>query len=563
MTGWVMELDSRADKLESATPGTSINLPVQEEDIGPNLLLTLSSGLYTDPLDCIREYVQNSVDGRAASVLIKATANSIYILDDGHGMGANEIINARKVGVSEKDVKYKVGFRGIGIYSATAFCKRIIVSSKRRDEGTIYTFVIDCDKFKKALPKPNENKEKAEASLKEILESSTYFKVENGDADADQYTMVQLEDVSTYFMSAFKDTSKLKRYILRNLPIDFDQEFEWKSEINAEIKGLDPSYNPVVLKLELDDADSIVVTRPRIPELDRPNFIKIKNNAGKTLAICWGCLRKPDEGRRGKIPDKYADFHGFVYKYKGFTVGTNQDLKPIFRTGGGALFQWYTGEIYVIDQDIIPDAPRSGFEANEAFTEFQVAAEKVLLEYQSTAEKYRREERAIENLEAINTEITDWMSGFKKFGSDLVQLIEWISLVRVRLATIKDLKSQVNPEKVQVVEEVERIAIKFSKSLEKQRKTLMAPHVISDADQLPANQPETTSPTAINYSPQTKKVNRRNSESLTNIVTSSRIKLNLEAKQLVETIDRGLRIYIGEDSDEYKAFIKFLSDRYN
>jgi hypothetical protein len=48
-----------------------INLPLAGGDIGGELIAILSKGLYTNPLDCLREYAQNAVDARAKELTIK------------------------------------------------------------------------------------------------------------------------------------------------------------------------------------------------------------------------------------------------------------------------------------------------------------------------------------------------------------------------------------------------------------------------------------------------------------------------------------------------------------
>src|SRR5690349_16968931 len=89
-------------------------LPLREDDIGAELLPILSKGLYTDPLHCLREYVQNGVDAEAQQIRIKITGNSVVIHDNGRGMSLSELVRARQFGLSPKNARDFVGFRGIG-----------------------------------------------------------------------------------------------------------------------------------------------------------------------------------------------------------------------------------------------------------------------------------------------------------------------------------------------------------------------------------------------------------------------------------------------------------------
>src|SRR5258708_23037932 len=83
-------------------PGKLMKLPIDPNDVGGELLAILSKGLYTNPLDCIREYVQNTVDAKAANATIKITGNSVIIFDDGNGMNLEELLQARQFGLSIK-----------------------------------------------------------------------------------------------------------------------------------------------------------------------------------------------------------------------------------------------------------------------------------------------------------------------------------------------------------------------------------------------------------------------------------------------------------------------------
>ena len=65
-------------------------VPVRPEEIGGTLISIVTKGLYTNPLDCIREYVQNGVDAGANEVTIQITGHSIIIHDNGAGMTVGE-----------------------------------------------------------------------------------------------------------------------------------------------------------------------------------------------------------------------------------------------------------------------------------------------------------------------------------------------------------------------------------------------------------------------------------------------------------------------------------------
>src|SRR5439155_13195310 len=123
--------------------GKRIKLPLNPDDIGGELISILSRGLYTNPLDCIREYVQNSVDANANTITIQITGNSVVIRDNGDGMTLAELLQARQVGLSPKSLQEYVGFRGIGLYSGFDLCTRLRITTKTRGEPHLHVLVFD------------------------------------------------------------------------------------------------------------------------------------------------------------------------------------------------------------------------------------------------------------------------------------------------------------------------------------------------------------------------------------------------------------------------------------
>ena len=100
------------------------------KDIGAELLPIITRGLYRDPLDALREYIQNSIDAEAKSVYVKVTPDLVSIRDDGNGMAREVAQRAIRLGMSEKNPKHDIGFRGIGVYSAFNICDRLEIYSR-------------------------------------------------------------------------------------------------------------------------------------------------------------------------------------------------------------------------------------------------------------------------------------------------------------------------------------------------------------------------------------------------------------------------------------------------
>ena len=97
----------------------------KKEDIGGELLPILTTGLYQDPLDTLREYIQNCIDAQSKHVRVKIDEDNVVIEDDGIGMDFIESRKAIRLGISDKSPISNVGFRGIGIYSSFNLCDEV------------------------------------------------------------------------------------------------------------------------------------------------------------------------------------------------------------------------------------------------------------------------------------------------------------------------------------------------------------------------------------------------------------------------------------------------------
>jgi hypothetical protein len=103
--------------------------------IGSRLMETITSGLYDGNLNCLREYIQNSIDSKATNIEIffENGLSDLIIKDNGSGMNRNELENSLGIGTSQKSDD-SIGWRGIGIWSGVPVCKRIVIITKKMND---------------------------------------------------------------------------------------------------------------------------------------------------------------------------------------------------------------------------------------------------------------------------------------------------------------------------------------------------------------------------------------------------------------------------------------------
>jgi molecular chaperone HtpG len=142
--------------------------------VGKHVLESLSLGMYSNPFDIYREYIQNasdSIDGAYKQSLLLKDEGEIYIdvqpssqtvsiKDNGTGLSYKcAVKKLSDVGNSDKDYEENRGFRGIGRLGGLGYANKLyfITSFKGENKKTIIKW--DCIRLKQLLaPNNTENK---------------------------------------------------------------------------------------------------------------------------------------------------------------------------------------------------------------------------------------------------------------------------------------------------------------------------------------------------------------------------------------------------------------------
>ena len=133
--------------------------------VGKNVLETLTTAMYENPLFVYREYIQNSVDqidkgielgllksreDGDISISIDKFSGIISIKDNGTGISEKEILEILgNIALSTKDRTSDRGFRGIGRLGGIGYCQTLKFITSFQGEGVQTVFEIDCKKLKK------------------------------------------------------------------------------------------------------------------------------------------------------------------------------------------------------------------------------------------------------------------------------------------------------------------------------------------------------------------------------------------------------------------------------
>ena len=347
--------------------------------IGKHALESLTTGMYADPYVVFREYIQNAADAidnavrqrlltrDSAKIVIHLSPaeKSIIISDNGTGIRTDEAEQALiSIGNSKKTSEFDRGFRGIGRLAALGYCSKLTFETSAVSETTGTKIVIDSRKLSLLLT----SKDNKDVTISEVLEQ-VYLIEQYPENRELHYFRVILDGVED--TSGLNDYENVVSYISQNAPVPYDpSSFAWGGEIIRRLhaEGLEiDSYNILlsfgntVKQIYKPYKDCFLVDKGKnlFDSVSDIKLVKVKQNAGDTLAIAW--LGKTNY--LGSIYDK--SIKGLRLRKGNIQIGDGQTLNTIFKD---ARFNgWSIGEVFVLSSELIPNARRDNFEKTPAY----------------------------------------------------------------------------------------------------------------------------------------------------------------------------------------------------
>jgi len=356
---------------------------VPPAQFGAYVLDTLTVGMYTRHLDAIREYVANARDGTLEAigagllaekdarirVVIDEKAKSLSIIDNGIGLSAENAVEVLlRVGMSDKRIGASVGFRGIGRLAGIAYCNTLEFRTSLAGEeiGTSVTF--DCSKLREGMSPTVEGDRIEAGSLLSSCAAAGRFEAKKGD----HFFEVRLHDIIAA-EDVLLNSDELKAYLSQSAPVATDgQKWIYSSVVDNIFKSSKCSI-PMM---------RVILERPsgQIAEVFRPYKGRYKTNKGEPIEIAAIESILPKDGSArycgwvgisdfpGQIADDTAA--GLRIRKQGIGFGDAKIMTDIFRavsTSNARFNEYLIGEIHILDDQVIPNARRDGFEENDAW----------------------------------------------------------------------------------------------------------------------------------------------------------------------------------------------------
>ena len=343
-------------------------IPMEAWEVGAELLEILSTGLYSDARDAIREYAQNGIDAGATTILVTVDGPRVVIRDDGAGMDQDTLLKARRFGMSEKTSLLHVGYRGIGVYSAFGMCDTLTITTKQEGDEALISLQFDFGRMRQLLERDRAADKREELPLVDLItrHTKTGRRPYPPDRVDEHFTVVNLDSVGQEYRSQLSDASGLNSYLLRTLPMTFPEQAYGKA-VN-EWLGKKVGINPVRVVLRIGQEPEAPLSPVIAEDVREPEFGRLNDKGGNPIALLWHAVSTTGNRISGfDGEDESSGTSGFLLRSKGFTLGNRLTLKPLWPAAGGrTLYHHYTGELHVLARaNVYPNAARDDLEPSE------------------------------------------------------------------------------------------------------------------------------------------------------------------------------------------------------
>ena len=337
---------------------------------GRELLETITSGMYSNPLMSIREYIQNASDAVdkavAAGLLapgdericvsVSGRNRTITVEDNGCGIPLRRVERLLcSLGCSEKRSFIHRGFRGIGRLGGLAYCKRLVFATRASHTEAVTEIEWNGSQLSKVVDDTDDSADLTSA-VAELARIRTRKAATNEPA---HFFRVTMEGVSRFYDDSLLNMEALRRYLGLVAPVPYDKiKFTFSDQVQDHLAGV-PGWRSYrvylngcqVLKPYKDEVRFGETNSDYITGVE---LFEINDVDGSLVGRGWYALT----GLLGAIP-RIEPARGIHVRQGNIEVGDEHFLKQVFAEHRFAV--WHVGEIELV-RTVRPNARRDGFE---------------------------------------------------------------------------------------------------------------------------------------------------------------------------------------------------------
>jgi molecular chaperone HtpG len=334
--------------------------------------------MYLDPLSLYKEYIQNAVDSldeaREAGLLQKDDCRvtisvdrenrQIVIEDNGIGVHSSDRSILLNIGASDKPLASRRGFRGIGRLVGLGYSREMIFETSSMGESMATGIVFDCEKLSSMLVPGRYDSYDLLATLRYVTDIQ--LRRESKDA---HYFRVILNGVDESVLGK----ERIINYISQVAPLPYNPaQFSFGREIADAFakRGLALDGYDISVKFDDEDehrqlyklyADTLVIDKKKDLHDETTGIViqDVTDESGNLIAMLW----HGNSNLIGSIANN--DIKGLRLRKGNMQIGDRSTLNLIFKEE--RFNGWFQGEVFVLDNLIIPNARRDSFEINSNY----------------------------------------------------------------------------------------------------------------------------------------------------------------------------------------------------
>lgn len=363
-----------------------MTLPINPLDVtvGSYSLESLTTGMYEDPLHCVREYVQNGFDAirtaRAEAVLsadaglvtiaITGTTKrpTLTVEDNGIGIPAADAVSTLvSIGASRKRSNLNAGFRGIGRLAGVAYCTTLRFTTTVEGETKATVVEFDCGRMR-GFMKPSAETQDIRSVIQACVTTSEIAAI--AASHGTKVEMVSLTGVGV----EFAEIGKLVPYLRQVCPTDFSDRFTFADRIRSYADGMGHSI-PVVeveTRYKREKTQILKAYDDVTPTAKSRSTIADVETVGSSELGWFGWIGKSNF--KGELTD--GNVAGVRFRVKNIQIDGSdliESLAAELTVGGteGRLQRYAVGEVYITNPGVVPNARRDGFEDGQAWRQIR------------------------------------------------------------------------------------------------------------------------------------------------------------------------------------------------
>jgi len=221
----------------------------------------------------------------------------------------------------------------------------------------MYQITIDFEEIEKNTQSP--------ISIKDLLDPNVHLDRRTEKPEL-HYTHIELQDITPQYEKLI-DAEYLKNVIVETCPTQFDPSFQYGMEIQNTLEQRGVNFYRIYL-------EGTEVFRDFPTAVSAARYKELEVN-GNLVAFAWACINN----ETGKLSVNGLQRRNISLRVKNFAVGTpgiySENAERWRQLGFDNMdsppnLDWYAGEVHVLENDIIPNTPRSELEESHRTRQF-------------------------------------------------------------------------------------------------------------------------------------------------------------------------------------------------